>query len=176
MPILRFQSILIIIVFTTGSLSVVSADDFGNKLFPPIGRVVFRAQSSFDDTAFEQDFVEPRSETMLREIPCCGAMAMFNGKQSHCRPIRLRRGRLNRCACQSPTCSHRAFCFGCVAMRRLAREPGGAGSMCLRSVCCRGGLCSALRLAASRRLYCTRPPANSDTVHTFFVIVSPSSV
>lgn len=58
MPILRFQSFLITIVFTTGSLSVVFADDLENKRFPPAGRVVFRAQSPFDDTDFEQDFVE----------------------------------------------------------------------------------------------------------------------
>ena len=63
MPLLRFQSFLIIIIFTTGSLSVVSAEELGKKVFRPAGRVLLRAQSPFDDAAFERDFVENRFDT-----------------------------------------------------------------------------------------------------------------
>ncbi len=58
MPLLRLHSLLIIIVFTMGSLSVASADELGKQVFRPVGRVLLRAQSPFDDTSFEQDFVE----------------------------------------------------------------------------------------------------------------------
>ena len=63
MPLLRFQSFLIIIIFMTGSLSVVSADELGKTIFRSAGRVLLRAQSPFDDRAFEQDFDENRFET-----------------------------------------------------------------------------------------------------------------
>jgi hypothetical protein len=64
MPMLRFHSLLIIVVLSTGSLSVVSADDdLGSKNFRPPGRVLLRAQSPFDDTEFEQGFVDNRIET-----------------------------------------------------------------------------------------------------------------
>ena len=63
MPLLRFQSVLIIIVFTTGPLSVASAGELGSPVFRPVGRVLFRAQSPFDDAAFEQDFIENRIDT-----------------------------------------------------------------------------------------------------------------
>ena len=63
MPLLRFQSVLIIIVFTTGPLSVASAGELGSPVFRPVGRVLFRAQSPFDDAAFEQDFIENRFDT-----------------------------------------------------------------------------------------------------------------
>lgn len=45
-----------------GSLSVATADELGSNPFRPVGRVLFRAQSSFDDSAFEQDFVENQIE------------------------------------------------------------------------------------------------------------------
>ena len=58
MPLLRFQSVLIIIVFTTGTLSVATADELGKQVFRPGERVFLRAQSPFDGRSFEQDFVE----------------------------------------------------------------------------------------------------------------------
>jgi hypothetical protein len=64
MRLLRFHSFLIIVVITTGSLSAVSADGLVTNVFRPVGKVLFRAQSSFDHTTYEQDFVENRIDTL----------------------------------------------------------------------------------------------------------------